>query len=56
MCRYFSYYTNPATSFIMSDLDDLKSTLSVDNPDWGELHAKLPDGIDIRKRIYGTID
>ena len=45
-----------ATSFIMSDFEDLQTVLEVENPDWNELHANLPDGIDIRKRIYGTID
>ena len=40
-----------ATSYMMSDLDTLQELLEVATPNWNEIDANLPDGMDIREAI-----
>jgi len=42
-----------ATSFLMSDLDDLSNMLETSLPDWDEVYQNLPHEVDIRSRIDG---
>ncbi len=42
-----------ATSFLMSDLDELYGVLAIDNPNWSEIYDNFPDGAAIREKLEG---
>ena len=40
-----------ATSFLMSDLDELHGVLAIDTPNWSEIYDNFPDGAAIKEKL-----